>query len=406
MPATNPTHDQQPAGPLHGVRVLDLIDGAAAYGPKLLVGLGANVIRVERPDGSKHRRRPPLVRSLDGDGPSLYFLHYNAGKQGITLDPDRNGGCSLLARLLDSTDLVFDNGELSRLGFDLDALTAERPLVVVSVTPFGLHGARSSWQGGDLVCQSMSGMIGLYGARDARPSRIGPEQAFEMGGMAAALGGLIALYDTRRSGVGEVVDIAIERVSTMVTLQMSNASMYHQFGVARSRRPRDEVMHGTLYETCDGWALLGAYRRLDELLAMLGDTSTGHELRAARQRLGDEAFARDPDVEDALRRYCSGMTRAALVDAAQANGMLGLPVNDVADLLADPFLQSRAFFVEVEHPELGIAGVDSGAPVRFSAGAYRASRRPPLLGEHNAVVYASLGVDADALARLRAEGVV
>src|SRR5215211_3645720 len=156
MTALNTSPDQQPPGPLHGVRVLDLIDGAAAYGPKLLVGLGASVIRVERPDGSKHRHRPPLVRSLDSDGPSLYFLHYNAGKQGITLDPDRDEGRALLARLLDHSDIVFDNGELSRLGFDLDALTAQRPLVVVSVTPFGLRGPRSSWRGGDLVCQAMS----------------------------------------------------------------------------------------------------------------------------------------------------------------------------------------------------------------------------------------------------------
>ncbi|MGD9892395.1 MAG: CaiB/BaiF CoA transferase family protein [Dehalococcoidia bacterium] len=368
--------------------------------------MGADVIRVERPDGSKHRRRPPLVRSLEADGPSLYFLHYNAGKLGITLDPDRVEGRALLSHLLDHADIVFDNGELSRLGFDLDALAAAGPLVVVSVTPFGLNSPRSSWRGGDLVCQAMSGMIGLYGDRESRPARIGPEQAFEIGGMAATLGGLIALYGARRTGLGEVVDIAIQRVSTMVTLQMSNASMYHQFGVARGRRPREEVMHGALYETCDGWVLLGAYRRLDELLAMLGDGDTGHELRAARQQLGDDAFIRDPDVEATLRRFCAGMTRAALVDAAQASGMLGLPVNDVADLIADPFLQSRAFFVEVEHPELGIVGVDSGAPVRFSASPYRASRRPPLLGEHNAEVYASIGVDEHALARLRAEGVV
>ena len=133
---------------------------------------------------------------------------------------------------------------------------------------------------------------------------------------------------------------------------------------------------------------------------------SGQELRAARQRLGDDAFPRDPDVEDALRRFCAGTTRAALVEAAQANGMLGLPVNDIADLLADPFLRSRAFFVEVEHPELGIAGVDSGAPVRFCTSPYRAARRPPLLGEHNAEVYASIGIDVDARARLHAEGVI
>ena len=107
-------------GPLVGTRVLDLIDGAGAYGPKLLAGLGAEVIRVEPPEGARHRRRPPLYTAVRdaGEPPSLYFFHYNAGKRGITLDPGRDEGRALLGRLLDTVEVVFDNGELARLGME------------------------------------------------------------------------------------------------------------------------------------------------------------------------------------------------------------------------------------------------------------------------------------------------
>jgi len=105
-------------GALAGVRVLDLIDGAGAYGPKLLAGFGADVIRVEPPGGSARRARPSIRQPRDGDGqiPGLAFVHYNTGKRGITLQIESQLGRDLLRRLLDRVDIVFDNGQLLRLG--------------------------------------------------------------------------------------------------------------------------------------------------------------------------------------------------------------------------------------------------------------------------------------------------
>jgi benzylsuccinate CoA-transferase BbsE subunit len=406
IPAT-PAVDTRP-GPLAGVRVLDLIDGLGAYGPKLLAGLGAEVIRVEPLAGARHRCRPPFYTAVDTEqgAPSLHYFHYNAGKLGITLDTGAEQGRALLRRLLDAVDVVLDNGELSRWGMDPPALTEASPLVVVSVTPFGVSSARSHWQGGDLVCQAMSGMIGLFGFRDEWPARFGPEQASEMGGLAAALGALITLFGARRRGVGEFIDIALERVGALVTFQMSNASIYHQFGYVKQRTPRADGVRGALYETKDGFVTLGAYRRLDELMAMLEEAGAAEDLPELHTTLPEPEFIASPHVEEVVRRFAAGLTRAELVERAQAHGMLGLPVHDVADLLADPFLQDRAFFVEVPHPELEAVLTYTGAPMRFSATPYRIDRRPPLLGEHNESVYGRLGLDAGELARLRAEGLV
>jgi crotonobetainyl-CoA:carnitine CoA-transferase CaiB-like acyl-CoA transferase len=393
-----------PPGPLSGVRVLDLIDGLGAYGPKLLTGLGAEVVRLEPPSGARDRRRPSFYQVVEAE-PSLYVLHYHGGKRGVTLDCTRPAGRALLLRLLDTFDIVFDNGHLRQFGVDVQALLQQRPVVVVSVTPFGLSGPRAHWQGGDLICQAMSGMIGLFGFRDQRPARFGPEQASEMAGLAAALGALIALYGARREGNGELVDIAVERVCALVTLQMCNASIYHQFGVTRWRRSVEETMHGTLYQARDGWVLLNAYREPDRLVAMLAAAGVSGEVEELCRTLPRSAFITDPRVEETVRRFVAQRTRAEVAEQAQAQAIPCLPVHDLADLVADPFLQGRAFFVEVTHPTLGVL-TDSGPPVRFSATPYRVGGRPPLLGEHNAEVYGWIGLDPADLADPQAQGVV
>jgi crotonobetainyl-CoA:carnitine CoA-transferase CaiB-like acyl-CoA transferase len=400
-------------GPLAGTRVLDLVDGAGGYGPKLLAGLGADVIRVEPPGGSAHRRRAPLLHAADAGAanPSLYFLHYNAGKRGITLDPARPPDRERLARLLDHVDVVMDNGELRRWGFDLDALAAKRPpLVVVSVTPFGLDGPRAGWAGGDLVCQAMSGMIHSFGYRGDRPARFGPEQASEMSGLAAAYGALVALFGARRSGEGERVDVAMERVGALVTFQMSNASLFHQFGFKRPRAVRGDGLPSGLFRARDGYIAIGAWRDADETIALLASLGCEGELPAMRRELSHEAFLADPRANATFTAFAAAYTRAELADLVQSHGMLGLPVHDARDLVQDPFLQRRGLFVEVD-PRSSFDGLrmsgeaagavgeraallDVGAPIRFGRTPYVPGRRAPRLGEHNVEVFAELDTDA------------
>lgn len=401
------------SGPLAGIRVLDLIEGMGVYGPRLIAALGADVIRVEPPGGAAHRRREPLYRARSGDRangarPSLYFLHYNAGKRGITLDGGQPRGRELLAKLLGAVDAVFDNGQLAQWGFDLRELAAgEPPLVVVSVTPFGLAGERSGWLGGDLVCQAMGGMIQIYGVRNERPARFGPEQGSEMSGLAAALGALVALFGARRGNGGELVDIAVERVCALPTLQMGNASLFHQFGFRRERVAAGEDMPGGLYRARDGYMTIGAFRvRADAIVEVMQQFGAGDELAALRDRLPGLSFVDSPELEAALARAVATLPRQELMEAIQDRGIHALPVTDSQQLAEDPFLRGRGFFVDVEEPSLGLRFSDMAAPMRFGAADARVGRRPPLLGEHNAEVFASLGVDAQELARLAAAGVV
>lgn len=395
-------------GPLAGTRILDLTDRIAAYGPKLLTSLGAETLLIEPPTGVHRRRRPPFATHLPGgeDAASLYFLHYDAGKQSVTLDVETAAGRGLLRRLLATVDVVVDNGALHRLGFDLDELARQSPpLVVVAVTPFGLAGARPHWQAGDLILQAMSGMTSLFGYRNERPARFGPEQAYELGGLAAALAALIGLYRARHTGQGEAYDIAIEQVCALVTLQMSNASIFHQYGYARARALRGPGLPNALYETRDGFVAFNPYRKAKELLRMLTAAGAAEDLPDSLALRPETELAIDKHVDGVVRRFCAARTRAEVIAAAQAHNMMGLAVNDAADLVNDPFLQQRAFFVQVPHPELGAPFTDLGPPIRFGATPFQLDRRPPLLGEHTAAVLAQVGVDDDTLAKLRAEGV-
>jgi crotonobetainyl-CoA:carnitine CoA-transferase CaiB-like acyl-CoA transferase len=411
MTASRTTEDLTAGtGPLAGLRALDLMDGMGVYGPRLLALLGADVIRIERPEGDRQRGREPLYRAEPGDGveSSLYFLHYNAGKRGITLDLSRARGRELLRALLEGVDVVFDNGQLAAAGFDLDRLASgEKPLVVVSVTPFGLEGPRSHWLGSDLICQAMGGMIQIFGHRNDRPARFGPEQASEMSGLVAALGALIASFGARRGGGGEVIDIAAERVSALPTLQMGNASMFHQFGFRRERVGPGEDMPAGFYRARDGFLTIGAFRaQPDAVIEALNELDAGAELARLRSRLPTEGFVDSDPMEAALARAVATLPRRELMEVIQAHGIHALPVTDAAELAHDPFLQERGFFVDIEEPALGVTFQDMAPPLRFGVTPCRIGRRPPLLGEHNAEVFAAIGVDKDELARLAGAGVV
>jgi crotonobetainyl-CoA:carnitine CoA-transferase CaiB-like acyl-CoA transferase len=385
-------------------RALDMIDGLGAYGPKLFAGLGAEVIRVEPPGGSLRRRLAPFA---DGSDISLEALHYDAGKKSITLDIRQPRGRELLSGLLDKVDVVFDNGDLLAAGFDLDALAAKGPpLVVVSVTPFGLDSARSSWLGDDLVCQAMSGMISYFGYRGERPAHFGPHQASEMSGLAACLGALIALFGARRTGRGDVIDIAAERVGALVTNQMSNASLYHQFGFIRKRHERGNA-DLTLYEARDGYVQMGAFRDLSPLARVLekvGDSPLPPDFTSS---IAAGEFARHPKVREAIQAFVGARTKWQVAEAVQAEGVMCVPVTDAADIVHDPFLEQRGFFAEVSFEEAaGRAFRDIGVPMRFSDGAFATGGELAAPGADNAEVYGALGLSSSDLGVLRAEGVI
>jgi crotonobetainyl-CoA:carnitine CoA-transferase CaiB-like acyl-CoA transferase len=387
-------------GALEGVRVLSLLDGLGAYGARLLRGLGADVVLVEPSAGATYRLRPSryvtdALLGEDDEAASLYFLHYCSGMRSVALDIAAPEARPTLERLIHASDVILDNGHLARLGFDLDALaTAGSGRAIVSITPFGLDGPRSHWLGSDLVCQSMSGMLSYFGYRGERPARFGQEAASEMSGLAAALGALITVYGARHDRGGSVVDIAAQRVTALVSFQMANTSLYHQFGFLRPRRERTPGRPPELLETKDGFFTWSPWRKIPETLDLLEQYGLGEGLRELADQLGVSAFMTNERAISEARAFAARFTNQELVELMQPHEVMGLPIQDANQVLADPFLERRASFVEIEAPGLPAPLLDTGAPVRLSGAPYRTASRPPLLGEHTTEVLAELGIEA------------
>jgi benzylsuccinate CoA-transferase BbsE subunit len=394
------------SGALAGIRVLDLADLPGAFAGRLLAGLGADVLKVEPPEGDATRRIPPFWHELPEPDASLVFWFYHAGKRGLRLDWRHPAGAEVLRRLAATADVLVETeppGTLGTRGCGPDALRALNPrLVVVSVTPFGQHGPRRSWRAGDTVAQAAGGMLFVSGHRDGPPLRSLGLQAYHQAGVFAAVGTMSALLARERTGRGQDVDVslqaavagALEHVpglwqqSGAVPARQGTLHWTRYFRVGRCRD--GWVMHCTLGD----WTSLLEWAKADGMAAELDD------------RRWEDVTVRQADAErlfDVLDAWAARHTVAELAEGAQLRRLPYAAVRPPEALLADPQLAARGFFVPLEHPGLGRRVPFPGAPFRLADAPWTVAR-PPALGEHDEAVYAGeLGLDP---LRLRRAGVI
>jgi len=350
--------------PLRGFRILDLCDELAVYATKLLVTLGAEVIRPEPPGGDPMRAFPPVV-----DGVSLYFEHFNAGKRSVTLDLGAEEGVFRLGRLVASCNAVVESGHpkaLPSAKVGAERLRGFRPdLVLVSVTPFGSKGPHSGQRGGDLTIAAESGLLALNGRPEASPYRPGGEQTAHMAGLVAANAALMGIVEQQRTGRGAHVEIPVNFAATLATLQTANANFYTWHGRVPNRRGLGSPWFRLLHEAADGWvAIQPLPGQWDNLVRLLQD-------HGAAEDLADECWQDDQyrmqhyaHVAEVISAFTRRHPKQYLFQKGQEAGVATVPVNTPEDILADPWLAARGFFREVEHPRLG-AVREPGPPVHF-----------------------------------------
>jgi benzylsuccinate CoA-transferase BbsE subunit len=413
-------------GNLHGTRVLDLTSEAGFLTGKLLADLGADVVKVEPPAGDPARRRPPFWGSAPDPERSVLWLALNASKRGLTLDLDRPRGRELLLALAARADVVVESfapGHLAARGLGWEALSAENPrLVLCSITPFGQTGPWAARRGSDLTVAAMSGNVYCTGDPDRAPVRCTLPVSHYHGGIEAAVGVVFALVDREDTGRGQHVDVSLHEA--MVTPNVGTAAMFAFSGFRGARtgasiRLGDSVQR-EIWPCKDGWvsfALRGGPARIPGLIAMVRYMDehgmASPELRTKDWKAYNHNLLTQPEA-DALARefgaFFMTKTMAELYRAACERNLMLAPANTAREVLASEQLAARAFFADVEHPGRG--------PLRMPGGFARTTatdpeataigvRRPaPRLGEHTAEVLAEVGVDARAVERLRAEGVV
>ncbi|TMA79525.1 MAG: CoA transferase [Deltaproteobacteria bacterium] len=396
-----------PGRVLEGLRILDLTRVVAGpFATALLADLGADVIKVERPrTGDDYRYGP----APEGET-SLSFQNTNRGKRSITLDVGHPEGRDLFLRLVDRADAVVDNfraGWMASKGLGADVLRARNPrLVVAALSGFGATGPRAGEVSYDIVAQAAGGLLAMTGFPDGPPVRAGGALADFVGGLFLALGVVSALLERERTGVARALDLSNQDAIFAITDSWATIAAGLGMHAERVGNQHSFTAPYDALEARDGWIVVGtaSNRLFRRLCAAIGqpelasdDRFRHHRGRAARRR----------ELNAIIGAWVRERTCAEVL-AALGPGGADVPCARVArpdELIDDPQLVARGMIEREPHPSLGEI-VFHGNPLQFSDAAPRARRLAPALGEHNAEVYAEIGVEAAELERLRAAGIV
>ena len=384
---------------LQGVRVLDLSQGIAGpMAARILGDFGADVVKVEPPDGDPARTWAPLLPEGPPAERSLLFAYLNWNKRGITLDIESAEGRRELEALVRTSDIVVESfrpGALARLGLSPRQMLAWNPrLVVTSVSDFGQEGPYAQYIASDLVHQAMSGIMQISGQSDRPPLKHGLNQAYFCGALNAAYATLAAHAAAEQDGIGDHVDLSVQEclVSELVTCE----TYYTFMGAIQGRRlPVQDPYSGAPIPTRRGYLSFQAGGAMPaETFADLFHNEALRDAKFTSNRRRSEHVAevralvaesvKDRDAKDIF------------VEGAGKRLLMGF-VQTAPDLLACEQLADRAFFVAVEHPG-GRSFRYPGELARLSATPTSVRRRAPMLGEHTQEVLAALPAKAPQVA--------
>lgn len=365
--------------PLAGLKVVELARILAGpWAGQILADLGAEVVKVEAPEGDDTRRWGPPFIERDGERSAAYFHSANRGKKSVTADFRTPEGQEKVRALIADADVLIENfkvGGLAKYGLDYDSLKTLNPrLIYCSVTGFGQTGPYAHRAGYDYIIQGMSGLMSVTGDPDGQPQKVGVAVTDVFTGIYAAVGILAALHQRQTTGRGQMVDMALFDVATSV---MANQAMnYLATGVAPTRmgNAHPNLVPYAVFDCSDGWIIIATgndaqYRRLCNVLG-LPALGTAPDYATNADRIAHR---------DALTAQLSAVTKAwsrdALLAALEAEGVPAGPINDMQDVFADPQIVARGLRIEPE----GVPGVR--LPISFSDAELALDRASPRLGQ-------------------------
>ena len=406
--------------PLSPYRVLDLANEKGYFCGKILADLGADVIKIEPPEGDPGRNMGPFYHGQQDKEKSLFFFAYNTNKKSITLNIETHDGQEIFKRLAKTADFViesFDPGYVDKIGLGYSALKDVNPRVImVSITPFGQDGPYKDWKASDIVAIAMGGLSHITGSPDRPPARVSVDQAHMIAGAQGAMGAMIAHYYREATGKGQYVDTSTQESVVLSALTVPQAWDLQKFIWPREgaflSRAKKRVRH--LWPCKDGyiaWRLFGGglgvkTRALVEWMESEGQAGELAEVNWQQMDLltvPEEKFYRWQEI---FGRFFKTHTKMELCREALARGIVLIPASTPKDLLADPQLEARDYWEEIDYPELGTTITYPGALYKSSEIEWK-FRRAPLIGEHNREIYGGLlGFTEKQLKELEKEGVI
>ncbi len=408
-----PTPAQPAPQPLAGVRVLDL--SRVLAGPwcsQTLADLGAEVIKVERPDSGDDTRAwgPPYLKDSVGldTTEAAYYLGTNRNKRSITIDIAQPQGQALVRRMAADSAVFIENfkvGDMARYGLDAASLLALNPrLVYCSITGFGQNGPYRERAGYDYAIQAMGGLMSVTGERDDRPGggpqKVGVAVADLFTGMYATVAVLAALRHAEATGQGQAIDMAL--LDTQVAMLANLGANYLTTGTSpqRAGNAHQNVVPYQVFEAADGHFILavGNDRQFAKFCAVAGQPGLAQDPRFATN--AGRVRHRDALIP-LLAPIVATRTQADWLAALEAVQVPCGPINNLAEVFDDPQVRAREMTVSLPHP-LNDSGVRLVAsPMKFSATPVQYRRPPPLLGQHTDEVLGELGLSAAEIGALR-----
>ena len=368
------------SAPLAGLRVIELARILAGpWAGQTLADLGADVIKVEAPEGDDTRRWGPPFIDRGDDRSAAYFHATNRGKRSVTVDFRTAEGQETVRRLIADADVLIENfkvGGLAKYGLDYASLSAINPrLIYCSITGFGQTGPYAHRAGYDFIIQGMAGLMSITGEPDGQPQKVGVAVTDIFTGVYAATAILAALHQRKTTGQGQQIDMALMDVAASI---MANQAMnYLATGVAPQKmgNAHPNLAPYAVFDCLDGWIILATgndaqYRRLCGLLKLPG-MAAAPEFATNADRIANRAA-----MTEALGTATKTWTKTNLLAACEADGVPAGPINDLAEVFADPQIVHRGMKISVQ----GMPGIRS--PFTFSAADLALDRAAPKLGEH------------------------
>lgn len=398
---------------LAGIKVIDFGQMVSApYCAKLFSDYGADVIKVELPEGDSARRMGPFPQDIPHSEKSGLFYINNTNKRGITCDVRRTAGRDLFLRLLAWADVLIENNLpkwMREWRLDYEHLAAVNPqLVVISITPFGLSGPYSAWNGYDLNAFHLSGASSRYcGRPNEMPLEHGTFAADYFGAVSAATWGMAAVYGRHNVGSGQLVDVSTAECIAAAFTGGQNIGGYAQDRVFDKRTGvgMPQGAPATILPCKDGyvWMLALEPGQWKGLKQVMGNPEWADlELFDNMTMRAQNADIIYPFIEE----WCLQHNKQEIMEKCQAAGCPITAVFTVAEAAEQEHLKARNYFVDMEHPVLGKLK-NLGAPFKLPACPGGPNKPAPLLGQDNLEIYSQLlGLSEKQIEQLKGEGII
>ncbi len=353
-----------PKGPLEGLKVIELARILAGpWAGQTLSDLGAEVIKVEAPRGDDTRRWGPPFIEHDGQTSAAYFHSCNRGKTSVTVDLSSEEGQEHMRELVRDADILIENfkvGGLAKYGMDYDSLSKVNPrLIYCSITGFGQDGPYAHRAGYDYIIQGMCGLMSITGEPDGQPQRAGVATTDIFTGIYSVTAILAAVHQRGRTGRGQHIDMSL--LDTGVSVTANQALNYLATGTppVRTGNYHPNLTPYQVFDCADGHIIIATgndpqYQRLCRLLG-LDDMAEAPEFLTNQDRIANREA-----MTERLNGATLKMSKAELLAACEEQGVPAGPINDMAEVFADPQVKARGMQISPD----GVPGVRS--PFKFS----------------------------------------